>query len=112
MAAVAIGMNVRAIKSENTNVDMIEMPIFLPKSLIIGSSENTNGRNTVTVVSVDAIRAFLTSLTPCRAANRGGVPIEANRYMFSSTTILLSSNIPIARAIPISVRVFIDMSAA
>jgi hypothetical protein len=112
MAAVAIGMKVTATKSEKISVEMIEKPIFLPKSFIIGSSENTNGRNTVIVVSVDAKSALRTSFTPCRAANRGGIPMEARRYMFSSTTILLSNNIPIASAIPIRVRVFMDISAA
>ena len=112
MAAVAMGMNVTATRSENISVDMMEKPMFLPNSFIIGSSENTNGRNTVIVVSVDAIRALRTSFTPCRAASRGGMPIEASLYIFSNTTILLSSNIPIANAIPISVRVLIDISAA
>ena len=112
MAAVAIGMNDTATRSENISVDMIEKPMFRPRSFIIGSSENTNGRNTVMVVSVDAIRALRTSFTPCRAANRGGMPIEARRYMFSSTTILLSSSMPMANAIPIRVSVFMDISAA
>ena len=112
IAAVAMGMNVTATISENISVDIIEKPIFLPSSLIIGSSENTNGRNTVIVVSVEAIRALRTSFTPCSAANLGGIPIDARRYMFSNTTILLSSNIPMARAIPIRVSVFMDMLAA
>ena len=79
IAAVAIGMKVTATISENISVDMIEKPIFLPRSLIMGSSENTNGRNTVIVVSVEAISALRTSLTPCRAASLGGMPIDARR---------------------------------
>ena len=64
IAAVAIGMKVTATRSENIRVDMMEKPMFFPSSLIMGSSENTNGRNTVIVVSVDDIRALRTSLTP------------------------------------------------
>ena len=107
---VAIGMNSNATVSENRSVAMIEIPMCSPIRRMNTSSENRNGRNTVMVVSVDAMIDFHTSRVPCVTACSALLPCVNRRYMFSSTTILLSSNIPMANAIPMSVRLFIEMS--
>ena len=60
----------------------------------------TTGRNTATVVNVDAVTAPQTSLVPRTAATRAGSPNEQRRVMFSSTTTALSTSIPTANANP------------
>ncbi len=67
---------------------------------------NTRGRNTATVVSVDAVTAMPTSLAPSRAADSTFLPLSRCRAMFSRTTIELSRSMPIPRAIPPSDMIF------
>ncbi len=57
---------------------------------------NAIGRNTATVVSVDAVTAPLTSRTAVRTAWRFSSPYARCRLMFSSTTIESSTTRPIA----------------
>ena len=61
---------------------------------------NSTGANTITVVKVDASTAGQTSRTPCTAACQRLAPALRCRAMFSSTTMLLSSVMPIANAMP------------
>ena len=61
---------------------------------------NTSGKNTATVVRVDAITAIETSRAPLTAACRIVAPASRMRAMFSSTTIESSTTIPVASASP------------
>ena len=56
---------------------------------------NANGRNTATVVMVDAVTAVATSLTPSRIATMRSSPSDKCRLMFSTTTIESSTTRPI-----------------
>ena len=55
-----------------------------------------NGRNTAIVVSVEAITEIATSLVANIAAWRGRLPRSMWVVMFSSTTMALSTTIPMA----------------
>ena len=57
------------------------------------------------VVAVAAMIALVTSLVPCTAACSAGMPMALRRNIFSMTTTELSNNMPIAKAIPVNVRV-------
>ncbi len=61
---------------------------------------NTSGKNTATVVSVDAITAIETSRAPFIAASTMLMPCSRMRAMFSSTTIESSTTMPVASARP------------
>ena len=63
-------------------------------------STNTSGRNTATVVSVDATTAMLTSCVPAMAACSTPSPRSRAFAMLSSTTIESSTTRPVARARP------------
>jgi len=54
------------------------------------------GRNTQSIVSVDAITEMPTSEVPCTAASLGFSPLDRCVVMFSSTTMESSTTIPIA----------------
>ena len=58
------------------------------------------GRNTTRVVSVLATIAAVTSSPPSTAASWGGIPDSVYRKIFSSTTMALSTSIPMPRANP------------
>jgi hypothetical protein len=59
-----------------------------------------SGRKTATVVSVEAVTAFPTSLAPSRAAALTSFPFSLCLAMFSRTTIELSRSIPTPSAMP------------
>ncbi len=61
---------------------------------------NTTGKNTATVVSVDASTAPHTSRVPSYAARNAFFPMCRCRSMFSSTTIASSTSRPVANARP------------
>jgi len=69
-------------------------------------STKTSGRNTATVVSVDAVTAMLTSFVPRYTASASSSPDRLCRSMASSTTMELSTSMPIPRAIPPSDMMF------
>ena len=64
------------------------------------------GRNTHTVVSVEANMAPATSFAPLMAASLASIPRFLSRYMFSITTIELSTSIPTPSARPESEMMF------
>src|SRR5579871_66233 len=70
-------------------------------------NKNITGKNTITVVIVDANTASATSSAPSRAAAAGLFPSAKCRLMFSSTTTESSTNRPIASAKPPSVITFV-----
>ena len=55
-----------------------------------------NGRNTQSIVNVDAIMEIPTSSVPCTAASFGFSPRSMCVVMFSSATMESSTTIPIA----------------
>ena len=63
-------------------------------------STNTSGKNTATVVSVEATTAMLTSRVPAMAACNMPSPRSLALAMLSSTTIESSTTMPVARARP------------
>ena len=65
----------------------------------------TSGKKTTIVVSVLAMMAFVTSSVPLTAACSNKSPDSRIRKTFSSTTIALSTSIPIPRANPPSVMI-------
>ena len=69
---------------------------------------NTIGKNTTTVVSVDAIMAFATSLAPVIDASFSSFPSSLCLDMFSSTTIALSTSMPTPSASPPRLIIFIE----
>ena len=54
------------------------------------------GRNTQSIVNVDAMMEIPTSLVPCTAASFGFSPLSIWVVIFSSATIASSTTIPIA----------------
>ena len=67
---------------------------------------NTTGKKTTSVVSVLARIADPTSELPSSALAMGDFPSSRWRYVFSRTTIELSSSIPIPKARPPKVMMF------
>ena len=61
---------------------------------------NNTGANTSTVVNVEASSAGHTSRTPASAASKRDIPLRLRRSMFSSTTMVLSRVMPMAKATP------------
>ncbi len=61
---------------------------------------NRRGKNTIIVVRVDERIGPATSLLACKAAFFLDIPWAIIRYMFSITTIELSTNMPTPRARP------------
>ena len=57
-------------------------------------SHKTSGKKAAKVVAVEAIIGKATSPTPCLVASSLGIPSSIKRYMFSTTTMPLSTNIP------------------
>ncbi len=74
-------------------------PISTNNCLVI-PSVNTMGKNTQTVVKVEAMIAPATSFAPSMEASRILFPSLRIRYIFSITTIELSTSIPTPRAKP------------
>jgi hypothetical protein len=73
-------------------------------SAAIGSagSPNTSGRNTITLDSVDATVARLTSRPPWRIAWAAGIPWLARSSIASTITTALSTSIPTPSTSPSS----------
>ena len=71
-------------------------------------STNTIGRNTATVVSVEATTAPCTSLVPSTAAWYRPFPVSRWRAITSSTTIESSTSMPMPSARPPSDMMFSD----
>ena len=69
-------------------------------SCLVSPSVNTIGKNTHIVVNVDANMAPETCCAPYTAALYLFIPLFLNLYIFSITTILLSTSIPTPRARP------------
>ncbi len=76
---MTMGTKSSATTSETSNVDTMEMPIFLPSNSIIKFEEKRKGRKTVTVVSVDATMDRHTSFVPRVTDSSGPFPIPASR---------------------------------
>ena len=91
--------------SENTTVSAMS-----PKICPATPSTKTMGKNTVIVVSVEANTAVPTSLVPRMVAWTRSSPSSRQRKMLSSTTIELSTSIPIPRANPPSDMILSDTS--
>ena len=66
------------------------------------------GTKTLIVVSVEAMIAPVTCFVPCTAARGAAMPRTRRRTMFSSTTMELSTSIPMPRARPLRVMMFSD----
>jgi len=103
---LSIGITVRAtikdISKEKVTVRANSLNIVAVIPLT-----NTIGKNTAIVVKVEATTAILTSLAPSTAALSAGSPSSLNLYIFSRTTIELSTNIPTPKAMPPRVIIFI-----
>ena len=69
---------------------------------------NIMGKNTTTVVRVDAVMALETSVAPATAASFSLVPSSLCREIFSRTTMALSTSIPTPRARPPRLIMFIE----
>lgn len=61
---------------------------------------NVTGKNTAMITSVEASTGSDTSNAPSRAASNEGLPLRRCRSMFSSTTMVLSTNRPSTSAMP------------
>ena len=94
-----VGTNVNATIKLAINEYAIVNPISVNNCLDI-PSVNTIGKNTQMVVNVDAKIAPATWVDPLTAAWIADIPSFLNLYMFSITTILLSTNIPTPNAKP------------
>ncbi len=93
------GTTVRAIRRLASSEYAIVSPMST-KSCLVMPSVNTIGAKTQIVVSVEAIIAPATSLAPSIAAARILLPSPRNLYIFSITTMELSTSIPIPSASP------------
>ena len=76
------------------------------KSLPVLPAHSVIGMNTAISTSVVAITAKSTCSDPRTAARSGGSPSSIRRWMFSSTTIVSSTTMPIASTSASSVRMF------
>ena len=95
-----IGTRVRATARLASSEYAIVSPMSTNSCLVI-PLVNTIGRNTQTVVSVEAMIAPPTCLAPSMAASLAEAPSSfLMRYIFSITTIELSTSIPTPSASP------------
>ncbi len=89
---------------ESTIIKVIgNKPIKLP----IIPGQNISGKNAANVVAVDAIIGQATSPTACLVASKVLYPLSINLYIFSTTTIALSTNMPNASTKPNKVIILI-----
>ena len=70
------------------------------------SFQNTNGKNAARVVAVEAIMGMAISPTARQAASHKGTPCRTKRWIFSTTTMALSTSIPRARTRPNNTIIF------
>ena len=97
--AANIGTN-RSATTKEANSENTTAKAKSPKIWPATPSTNTMGKNTATVVKVEAVTACATSRVPDTAANRRSEPCSRWTWMFSRTTIALSTSIPTPRARP------------
>src|SRR5699024_9279673 len=92
------------IKVKETNKDMTNEKATVKanslKIVAVIHSTNTIGANTAIVVMVEAVLPLLTSLSPSILTYWLSKPFSLSLYIFSNTTIELSTSIPIPKAIP------------
>ena len=93
-------MRVKATNKDATNANDTVYANWLKKIPCIPPAANNKGRKTQRVVRVEAVIAALTSLVPTEAAWFASSPHSRWRKMFSKTTMALSNNIPMPKAIP------------
>ncbi len=68
-----------------------------------GPTRRTTGKNTMQMQSVATVSGWITSAEPSRIATVSGFPSAWLRWMFSMTTVALSTSMPMASARPPSV---------
>jgi len=90
--------------------EKVTVSAWSAKSCRATPSTNTMGRNTQMVVSVEAVTAMPTSEAPFMAASKTPRPSSRNRWMDSSTTMELSTSMPMPRARPPRLMMFSDRS--
>ena len=95
----SIGIEVKATNSEANRANVTVSAWSENRAPAIPST-NTKGTNTARVVSVEAKIAPATSFVPVTAASNLLMPSLRQRSMFSNTTMALSTNRPMASAIP------------
>ena len=103
-------MRVKETKSEAARATTMDSPKSLikrPKEVLAVKSRGTN---TIIVVRVAAKTGRLTSPAPFTAACTGLSPSSRRRWMFSSTTTLLSTSIPTASMSPLNEIIFKETS--
>jgi len=96
----SMGMTDTDTNSDRLTAQVTAMAMSL-KSCPASSWMKTTGRNTATVVRVEASTAPQTSLVPSYAARTGPLPSCFRcRSMFSRTTMALSTSMPTAKEMP------------
>ena len=94
-----VGTTVNATIKDATSVYVIVNANGIRSCLTVPSTY-TSGRNTQMVVRVDATIGAATCFVPCTAALGAETPLFLNLYIFSMTTMELSTSIPIPRHNP------------
>ena len=94
-----MGMNVSATASEASRAK-VTVRAWSVKIWPATPSMNTMGKNTAMVVRVEAVTAMPTSDAPRRADSTMESPSSRHRNMLSSTTMALSTSMPMPRASP------------
>ena len=95
----SMGIRNRAVPREASR-EKTTVRAMSPKTWPATPSTKTMGRNTATVVRVEAPTAMPTSCVPRTTAVRRSSPSSRQRKMLSSTTMPLSTNMPTPRASP------------
>ena len=106
MRVASIGIRVCAISKEARRATIMVKPICFKNKVKPLSSPKTIGANTITEVMVPAVMAKEISLTALRVAAIGSSIIWRFLKIFSVTTTLLSTSIPMASIKPIKVKIF------
>ena len=97
--ALIVGMTKTETIKDSVTAQLIASAISL-NNCAISESKNNKGRNTATVVIVEAAIAPHTSRVPSMDAAMGDFPRCKCEKIFSRTTIELSTSIPTAKLIP------------
>ena len=93
-------------KPSEARMEMETVSAWSRKSCPATPSTKTMGRNTATVVRVEAITGPATSTVPATAASRASSPPWRRRWIASSTTMESSSSMPTPSASPPSDMMF------
>ncbi len=107
--AASMGMRVMATASEVSKAQLTVKARSL-NSWPATPRTKIRGTNTHTVVKVDAVMACPTSIVPCNAARHRSMPAARWRSILSSTTMALSTSIPMPRAKPPSDKMLSEIS--